>query len=79
MPQIVIGQAAPQRAQLTLLSGPRAAHVSPDCDLLALTAAAFTLVSYALWRWYVSHVARHPAAMPDPDPHIARHEPTGDL
>ena len=46
---------------------------------LALTASAFTLVSYALWRWYVSHVARHPAAVPDPDPHIARHEPTRGL
>lgn len=28
---------------------------------LALTAASFTAVGYALWRWYVSHIARHPA------------------
>jgi DHA1 family bicyclomycin/chloramphenicol resistance-like MFS transporter len=27
---------------------------------LALTAAGFTAVGYALWRWYVSHIARYP-------------------
>lgn len=46
---------------------------------LALTAACFTAVGYALWRWYVSHSARYPDPIPDSDPHIARHEPTGDL
>lgn len=43
MPQVVIDRPMPKRAQLTLLSGPRAAHVSPDCDLLVLTAAAWEL------------------------------------
>ena len=27
---------------------------------LALTAACFTAVGYALWRWYVSHISRYP-------------------
>jgi DHA1 family bicyclomycin/chloramphenicol resistance-like MFS transporter len=33
---------------------------------LALTAACFTAVGYALWRWYVSHIARYPAPAAPP-------------
>ncbi len=52
--------------------------VSADPLHLALASAAFTVAAYALWRWYVSHSARHPQ-VPDPDPNIGRHEPAGEL
>jgi DHA1 family bicyclomycin/chloramphenicol resistance-like MFS transporter len=42
---------------------------------LALAASAFTLVGYALWRWYVSHSARYPDPVPDPVPESATLEP----
>jgi len=33
---------------------------------LALTAACFTAVAFALWRWYVAHTARLPPTPPEP-------------
>jgi len=53
--------------------------VSGDPLRLAVASAAFTVVAWGLWRIYVWHGERHPETVPDPDPNIARHEPTGEL
>ena len=53
--------------------------ISGEALSLALGSAAFTAVSYALWRFYVWHGRRYPEPVPDPDPNIARHEPTQEL
>lgn len=58
-----------------LIAGVLSAMVSDSGLHLALAASAFTVVAYALWRWYLSHSARYPDPIPDPDPNIARHEP----
>ncbi len=50
--------------------------VSGSALSLAVASAAFTGVAWALWRWYVSHSARFPDPVPDPDPNVGRHEPT---
>ncbi len=64
------GSASSMQAFVGLVSNAAIAGIlSPmvsDSGLhLALTAAAFTVVAFALWRWYVSHVARYPAPAPD--------------
>jgi DHA1 family bicyclomycin/chloramphenicol resistance-like MFS transporter len=53
--------------------------VSGSALSLALCSAAFTAVSFAVWRFYVWHGHRYPEPIPDPDPAIARHEPTQEL
>lgn len=55
-----------------LIAGVLSPMVSHSGLALALTAAAFTAVAFALWRWYLAHSAR----CPNPDAAIARHEPT---
>lgn len=62
-----------------LIAGVLSPLVSGSGLHLALTAAAFTVGAFALWRWYVSHSNRYPDPIPDPDPNIARHEPTAEL
>ena len=53
--------------------------VSGSALSLARSSAAFTAVSFAVWRFYVWHGHRYPEPIPDPDPAIARHEPTQEL
>ena len=77
------GAASSMQAFIGLLSnaaiaGALSPAVSDSALGLALTSAAFTLVAWALWRWYLSHSARYPR-VPDPDANIARHEPTQEL
>lgn len=55
-----------------LIAGVLSPMVSHSGLALALTASAFTLAAFLLWRWYLAHSAR----CPDPDAAIARHEPT---
>jgi DHA1 family bicyclomycin/chloramphenicol resistance-like MFS transporter len=78
------GSASSMQAFVGLLSNAAVAGlispaVSGDPLHLALASAAFTVVGFGIWRWYVVHSARHPDPMPDPDVNIARHEPTGEL
>jgi DHA1 family bicyclomycin/chloramphenicol resistance-like MFS transporter len=59
------GGASSMQAFVALLSNAAIAGllspvVSHSGLLLALTAAAFTAVAFALWRWYLSHLHRHP-------------------
>ena len=42
---------------------------------LALGAAAFTVVAYAMWRWYLAHCDR----WPDASPNAASMEPTDEM
>ena len=77
------GGASSMQAFIGLLSNAAIAGVlspvvSDSALSLAIASAAFTVVAWALWRWYLSHAARHPH-VPDPDPNIARHEPTREL
>ncbi|WP_460452885.1 multidrug effflux MFS transporter [Arenimonas aestuarii] len=55
-----------------LIAGVLSPMVSHSGLALAITAAMFTLAAFGLWRWYLAHSAR----CPNPDPAIARHEPT---
>ncbi|KFN49716.1 multidrug effflux MFS transporter [Arenimonas composti] len=77
------GGASSMQAFIGLLSNAAIAGllsplVSGDPLRLAITSACFTAAAWGLWRWYVVHSARHPH-VPDPDPNIARHEPTQEL
>ena len=59
------GGASSMQAFVALLSNAAIAGllsplVSHSGLLLALAAAAFTAVAFALWRWYLSHLHRHP-------------------
>jgi DHA1 family bicyclomycin/chloramphenicol resistance-like MFS transporter len=76
------GSASSMQAFVGLLSNAAIAGllsplVSGRALHLALASAAVTGVAWALWRWYVSHSARFPDPVPDPDPNVGRHEPTG--
>jgi DHA1 family bicyclomycin/chloramphenicol resistance-like MFS transporter len=42
---------------------------------LALGAAAFSAVAYAMWRWYLAHCDRFPEASPN----AASMEPTDEM
>jgi DHA1 family bicyclomycin/chloramphenicol resistance-like MFS transporter len=75
------GSASSMQAFVGLLSNAAIAGllsplVSGNGLHLALTASAFTLVAYALWRWYVSHSARYPDPVPDPVRESVTLEPT---
>jgi DHA1 family bicyclomycin/chloramphenicol resistance-like MFS transporter len=58
-----------------LIAGLLSPMLSDDPMHLALGAAAFTAVAYAMWRWYLAHCDRWPQASPN----AASMEPTGEM
>jgi len=59
-----------------LIAGALSPWLSGSALGLALGAAAFSAVAYALWRWCLAHSARH---LPDPSPESAPLEPIDEM
>jgi DHA1 family bicyclomycin/chloramphenicol resistance-like MFS transporter len=74
------GSASSMQAFVGLLSnaaiaGVLSPMVSGNGLHLALASSAFSLVAFALWRWYLSHSLRYPDPIADPTPEAVSLEP----